>query len=42
MLDKTQQRVNELVAQYTKPECREDQLAAMRAVIEKASPKLLQ
>ncbi len=41
MLDKTQQKANELVAQYTKPAGREDQLAAMRTVIERARPKLL-
>ncbi|GAI76685.1 unnamed protein product, partial [marine sediment metagenome] len=42
ILDKTQAKVNELLSQYEKPEGREEQLAAMRAVIEKAKPKLLQ
>lgn len=42
VLDKTQQKVNELIAQYTKPEGREDRLAAMRAVVERARAKLLE
>jgi trimethylamine:corrinoid methyltransferase-like protein len=41
VLDKTQQRVNDLIAQYEKPTGREEQLAAMRAVVERARRELL-
>ncbi len=41
VLDKTQAKVNELLSEYEKPEGREDQLAAMRAVVERAKAKLM-
>jgi len=41
VLDNAQQKVNALLAQYRKPEGREEQLAAMRAIFEKARRSLL-
>ena len=41
VLDRTQQKVNGLLAQYEKPEGREEQLAAMRAVADRAKRELL-
>jgi len=41
VLDRTQAKVNELISRYTKPEGREDQLAAMRQVVERARATLL-
>jgi trimethylamine--corrinoid protein Co-methyltransferase len=41
VLAKAQEQVNALVAQYRKPEGREDQLAALRAVIDRARGHLL-
>jgi hypothetical protein len=40
LLDRAQQEVDELVAQYVKPQGREDQLAKLRAVMERASREL--
>jgi len=40
VLDKTQEKVDSLVAQYSKPEGRGQQLTAMRAVVEKAKADL--
>ena len=40
MLDAAQTRIDELLAQYQKPEGRDDQLAKMRKVVEKARSKL--
>ena len=40
VLDRTQEKVDSLVAQYSKPEGRGEQLAAMRAVVEKAKAEL--
>jgi len=41
MLDKAQAKVNELLAQYEKPEGREEQLAEMRKVVERARTELV-
>jgi len=41
MLDQAQGQVDELLSQYTKPEGREDQLAAMRAIADRARAELL-
>ncbi len=41
MLDKPQAKVNELLAQYEKPEGREEQLAEMRKVVERARTELV-
>ena len=40
VLDRTQEKVDSLIAQYSKPEGRGEQLAAMRAVVEKAKADL--
>ena len=36
MLDKAQKHINDLLAQYKKPEDREEKLAAMRKVVNRA------
>jgi trimethylamine--corrinoid protein Co-methyltransferase len=41
MLDKAQAQIDDMLSQYRKPEGREDQLAKMRAVVERAKQKLL-
>lgn len=41
VLAKTRARVNDLISQYEKPDGREDQLAAMRQVVERAKRELL-
>jgi trimethylamine:corrinoid methyltransferase-like protein len=41
MLDRAQGKVTELLAEYRKPEGREDQLAKMREVVERARKKLV-
>lgn len=41
VLDKVQEKVDALLAEYTKPDGREDQLAAMRAVADRAKRELL-
>jgi len=41
MLDKAQGEVNELLAQYERPEGREEQLAEMRKVVERARTELV-
>ena len=41
ILDKTQAKVNADIADYTKPDGRDEQLAAMRAVVERARKDLL-
>jgi hypothetical protein len=41
LLDKTQQRVNDLIAGYEKPAGREEKLTGMRAVVERARRELV-
>lgn len=41
MLDKAQAKINELTAAYEKPEGRDDQLAQMRTIVERARQHLL-
>ncbi len=41
MLRKAQDRVNELIAEYEKPEVDEEKLARMRKVVERARKEML-
>ena len=41
MLDRAQDRIRNLLERYRKPEGREDQLAGMRAVVERARRELM-